>query len=806
VELAEPTLPWRYTPAPTPTDGSLHPWFVLIVGREGDELTLENSRVTIATSAQQDTQALAGPASPYRFAHVQDRSGQRTTRVLCARPLDPGVAYLAVVVPAYDTDGTPSWNGSAPVTVPAYDYWRFQTATPAGSFENLAAQLHPAPAPASTGRAALDYPHLADAPALALLGALVAQDDNGQIVEDALPSEVQADLAKMRLLARDPQGRPIVTLPHYGDAWSGAPPGTGTWDVVPNAPDDTWEGELNVDPRHRGIAGLGLEVAIRPQEDLVDEVMANLGALREARQRIRHLTLGLEATRSLWERRVPADPTERLWLLGPALNRLVTPNGSVGKLATDSDRTISRGTFSAAARRVLRPGPARTALAVTPPTPGGLVISANRQPPASPSKIDGLPLNTAGMNNLDHGRLQAIAGHVDTNALVAAASDLAANVETTLKTGAGQVATAIQHAVQAGNAVPWVPMLATLAAGDASVVAQSRNPTRTLAVVNRGISGLHGPVGGHGVDPGLIGMLTAIGPQQADDPTLQPVAVDALATGVAAAFDPSTNAAPAAARVLATIEGAVDPTQPLAPPEPCVGLDRAAWADLGAAFPYLLLPGIGQLASDCVIALDSNPIFIDSYLVGLNTQLLGELRWRNIPVATGCTPIRRFWDRNDTASGERTDDIIGAADWASTSELGDPGHRPPGSTGRDLVIAVRGQLFLRYPTTLVYLESAVPAGETAADFDVDPADDAARTLPGFRGRLGDDITFFGFPGLDHTVMGGQWLVFEEPPAGYRFRSDAQTPATTGHDWAVATLAHPVRVLIRGDSLVPGGGP
>jgi hypothetical protein len=36
-----------------------------------------------------------------------------------------------------------------------------------------------------------------------------------------------------------------------------------------------------------------------------------------------------------------------------------------------------------------------------------------------------------------------------------------------------------------------------------------------------------------------------------------------------------------------------------------------------------------------VIALQSDPIFIDAYLAGLNTQLLAELRWRNIPSATG---------------------------------------------------------------------------------------------------------------------------------------------------------------------------
>ena len=65
--------------------------------------------------------------------------------------------------------------------------------------------------------------------------------------------------------------------------------------------------------------------------------------------------------------------------------------------------------------------------------------------------------------------------------------------------------------------------------------------------------------------------------------------------------------------------------------------------------------------------------------------------------------------------------------------------------------------------------------------------------------------FYGFPTVDETALATNWLVLEEPPAGYRFRNDVPTPAVTGHEWAVATLAQPVRVLIRGDSLSPGGG-
>jgi hypothetical protein len=105
----------------------------------------------------------------------------------------------------------------------------------------------------------------------------------------------------------------------------------------------------------------------------------------------------------------------------------------------------------------------------------------------------------------------------------------------------------------------------------------------------------------------------------------------------------------------------------------------------------------------------------------------------------------------------------------------------------------------------VYLRSAVHPGTTAPNFDIDPDDAAARVFPGFRGRIGADVVFFGFPAFDVAALAENWLVFEEPPAGYRFANDVSTTATTGHEWAVATLAQPVRVLIRGDSLDVGGG-
>ena len=183
------------------------------------------------------------------------------------------------------------------------------------------------------------------------------------------------------------------------------------------------------------------------------------------------------------------------------------------------------------------------------------------------------------------------------------------------------------------------------------------------------------------------------------------------------------------------------------------------------------------------------------------SRLLAELRWRNIPVATGCTPLRRFWDRADTAAGDRVDDIIGIHAWADDSALGDSdAPRRPAPPGSELVIAVRGELFLRYPTTLVYLQSARHGSRRPGLRPVDPDAGAARILPGFQGRLGDDVAFFGFPGFAAAAIATHWLVFEEPPAGTASPTTSRTTATTGHAWAAAALAQPVRVLIRGDAL------
>jgi hypothetical protein len=111
-------------------------------------------------------------------------------------------------------------------------------------------------------------------------------------------------------------------------------------------------------------------------------------------------------------------------------------------------------------------------------------------------------------------------------------------------------------------------------------------------------------------------------------------------------------------------------------------------------------------------------------------------------------------------------------------------------------------LFRRYPTTVVYLYPAKPGFAPPA-----PGEKlvAGRKDPTFTGRIGADITFFGFA-VPPADLEKYWVVLEEPPAGYRFYQAGPppdelpappptVPEDTSAAFAYNRFATPVRVLI-----------
>ncbi len=795
-EFAAPDLPWRYTPAAAQAAGNrrLRPWLVLVVGSD-DEMQVAGDQVTIAAAALA-AHPLAG--SPC-WAHVQEGAGAPVARVLSPRPLDPATSYVAALVPAF-TVGTggavaDAWPTppAGTVLLPLYGHWRFRTGE-GGDFRSLAAKLRPGAADPGTGRAPVAYPRVPAAGPLGVRGALAPV--GSATTDPPLPPAIATDLGRLRTPPPDPAGRPVVGLPRYGDAWTAKPD------------DTTWGKALNGDPRRRGVAGLGMRVGVEAQEELAAEATRQAGALDNAAQRVRHLTLGLAATVTLWRRRLPADPTRRLWLLGPALGRVVTPRGPAATLATAADRPLPAGFFSTATRRALRPGPARTALAERAATdPAQLAAAANRCPPPAPFGEHGLPaFDDLGAGDFDRSRKAIARGTAQPSAQTLQGAVSALNLDRfpEFRERVGRLGGLLGQHVTATRPLPWVHttlLLAALAGGQG-------DPDFNLPAARKLLVDLTDRFGDLTDEPGTVAeLLGDLGDTPEPPPACDPLDLTGLSGELVAAFDPSRpELAPAAEQVLGTVTG-LDPAQPLAPPEPCQGIDLPVWRHVAELVPDWLLPGVGQLPADAVIGAETNPAFTDAFLVGLNTRVVEELRWRNIRVAADCTPIRTFWTRTDAATGQRLPDVVGIANWALGSALGDAQHRPPGlPAGADLALVFRSRVFDRYPHTLVYLVTARHGG--VVDFTVAPAADAPRTLPSFQGHVGGDVVFFGFQGVPPASLPTLWVVLEEPESGYRFRNDvpAATSATDGAQFANLAFDDPSRVLIQGDHLTPGGAP
>jgi hypothetical protein len=308
------------------------------------------------------------------------------------------------------------------------------------------------------------------------------------------------------------------------------------------------------------------------------------------------------------------------------------------------------------------------------------------------------------------------------------------------------------------------------------------------------------------VDPGLVKRLPRLHPEQPARPVPRPVDLAALDDALVRAFDPRGDSA-AVSRVRATIDP--DDPEPLAPREPCPDLDLPAWRYLRDRQREWLLPGAHTLTDGEVVGLASNPLFADAFLVGMNTQALGELRWRNMTVATGCTPLRRFWDRSTGEDdGYGVDyDIQGVVNWVGAAPdgtdlrglpLGSPAHRPGGKDGRQLVVVFCTDLFRRYPGTLVYLAPPTDAAWTDADISL-----GARVLPAFSARVTAKLVLYAFPTAPETLE-QFWVVVEQQPPGYRFdRGRDPGAGQTAATRAAAMLMPPVRVLLAGPTLVAG---
>ncbi len=209
VELTDPDLPWRYTPA-APSHGGLRlrPWIALVVLEEDVEFAEVRAHAErpLASIDVKDSTALPPAADLWAWAHVHVNTSLSPangalvdgdaaavaarlaaavasdrdvaySRLVCPRRLKPNTRYHAFVVPTFesgrlaglglDPAGAPhatfsAWEGyggkPAPATLPLYHRWYFRTGDQ-GDFEYLVRILVPRPLDARVGVRDVDVRH-----------------------------------------------------------------------------------------------------------------------------------------------------------------------------------------------------------------------------------------------------------------------------------------------------------------------------------------------------------------------------------------------------------------------------------------------------------------------------------------------------------------------------------------------------------------------------------------------------------------------------------------------------------------------
>ena len=72
----------------------------------------------------------------------------------------------------------------------------------------------------------------------------------------------------------------------------------------------------------------------------------------------------------------------------------------------------------------------------------------------------------------------------------------------------------------------------------------------------------------------------------------------------------------------------------------------------------LLLPGIENIPENTISLLQTNTVFLNSYMVGLNHEMARELLWREYPTDQRGTYFRQFWDAAVAVQRERLQRIL----------------------------------------------------------------------------------------------------------------------------------------------------
>jgi hypothetical protein len=780
IEFDRPDFPWLFTPAKAGAESRLRPWLCLVVVKKQAGVTLRSEREAPLPILEINSPAKPGEELPdlsesWAWAHTQlsgrtnepiaqtlaNRPELNVSRLICPRKLEPTTEYYACVVPAFELGRKAGLNmpiepaeetrldaawasgaqAPAQILLPVYYHWEFRTGV-VGDFRSLALLLEARPIPPEVGKRPIDISQPGfRLPPVVTPGATLELEGALRVLK-SLPAEgpapaFQDELEKIVNAPAQQTGGANTAAPLL------APPIYGRWHAarnkVDNAPTPTWLDELNLDLRHRVVAGVGAQVIQDQQEQLMAAAWEQAGDVKPANQRLRQEQLNFSINASLHVRHISRLSEDGLFqIVAPAQSRVAWPDATANNAMATLQQRISNTALplqatSGPVRRLARP---RGVISRR------VVMQGGARAGALVTKLSGTAISF---------QLPRAAGMVSFNSVSQGLPRLSLNVRY-------EVATA-----DAVRAVIGRPKFRLLPEGQSLQMGAlgPDNPDaanfRKAAIANL-----------TKINPGKTGMIITRRP---------PLMTAAIKTAVIAQLDPAiTVKARARASVQIVNDQRPDPLdQIMAAPD----FPQPMYEALRDRSQDFLLPGLERVPPNTVTLLETNAKFVEAFMVGLNTEMARELLWRGYPTDQRGTYFRRFWDTRGSVMPQRDikppGDIAPIHGWG-VKKLGD--NMTGSSADGKLVLLIRGELLRRYPNAVIYAAEAVisPSGIR------EPG--PVESYPVFRGKLRPDVTFVGFNLTDTKAVGsppsdpGWFFVIQEQPTEPRFGLDVGTQSGT----------------------------
>lgn len=164
-----------------------------------------------------------------------------------------------------------------------------------------------------------------------------------------------------------------------------------------------------------------------------------------------------------------------------------------------------------------------------------------------------------------------------------------------------------------------------------------------------------------------------------------------------------------------------------------------------------VLPASGSLLKNTISCFYSNPMFEESYLMGMNTEMGKELLWREYPTDQRGSYFRKFWDQTTLPKKDELEkyyDVKPLEFWNKPL-----GNNHNDGKGQKLVFAIKGELMQAFPDTDVYLQ-----GSTIL-------------RPDMTSWLTEDTYLVGFTGIKKEQLRNYRLVFRQKPMSLQFTKE-----------------------------------